>query len=472
MTSVRYFRVPKMTAMELKSHDCNEQRVHRQLRHLCRVDGRVSKLTVLHLTFQCGEQVLIEVLEYLAPLQELVLSIAHPSPSWQSFLESLAANPSTNEWPVEESWEDRYDHQEWERWCSSQAWHANVLPCLKYLGIQCPKGFSQSECIENIPLFRLVGWTRLHLTPPLEHLKVWEGRGSMDDIVVDYISTSYLDKHPGILHKLEDMRVVRGMVTQHLIMSLSPTPLRQLYSTALFRRLQHLDLTCDYKCEIPILPYLEQIKRLKIHSGIIPVYSLNLDLPLTHTLQWLELSSTTFPWMLGRTFKALRDFQMYGVRFPPENRSGYEALLVDLPTCTTLKLRTYSPDILRLLSCSNIQILRWGPLSPCTTFDLEALKSSHDSFLNFSSLQILDIDVPHYLGVDAMIHLVFCGAWEQGVWRDIRSVEVGVVLNDTSEVFPFFDKIVGHQQHYEKWWKEFTVTKNNWEVRMIGVQNG
>ena len=477
ISTVRYFYVPEMRAMELKSHDCNEQRVYRHLRRLCRVDGRMTKLTALHLTLQCSEQVLIKVLKYLVPLQELILSIAHPSPSWQNFLESLAANPSTNEWPVWGPQADDYqNHRRWERWCSSQSWHTNVLPHLKYLGIQCPKGFSQSECIENSPLFRLVGWTRLHLTPPLEHLKVWEGRGSMGDIVVDYISTGYLDngyldKHPGKFHELDDLRIVRGMVTQHLTMYLTSTPLLQLHSTPLLRRLQHLVLFCNVNDEIPILPYLEQIKRLDIQGGIIPVYSLNLDLPLTHTLQWLEMGYTTFPWMLGRTFKALSDFQMYDLRFLPEKRSGYEGLLVDLPACTTLKLKNCSSDILHLLSCSNIQLIRWKRFSVWTTFDLEAHKSSHDSLFQFPSLQILDIHVPHYLGVDFMVHFVFCGAWEQGVWQDIRSVEVRVVF-DTTEVFPFFDKMSGHQQHYEKWWKEFTVTKACWTVRMIGVQSG
>ena len=471
--TARYFHVPEMRAMELKSHDCDEQRVYRQRRHLCRVDGRMSKLTALHLTFQCSEQVLIKVLKYLVPLEELVLSIAYPSPSWQHFLESLAANPSTNEWPVWDQWAADYEsHLQWQEWCSSQTWHANVLPHLKYLGIQCPKGFSQSECIEHSPLFRLVGWTRLHLTPPLEHLKVWEGRGCMDDIVVDYISTGYLDKHPGISRESDDLRIVRGMVTQHLIMYLSSTPFLQLHSTLLFRWLQHLVLLCGHNHEIPILPYLEQIKRLEIYSGMIPVYSLNLDLPLTRTLQWLELWHTTFPWMLGRTFKALRDVKMYGVEFPPENLTGYEGLLVDMPACTTFTLTTCSSDILRLLSCSNIQILHWYQATVWTTSNLEALKSSHDSLFHFSSLQILDINIPHYLGVESMIHFVCCGAWEQGVWRDIRSVEFRVRFHVTSELFPFFDKIVGHQQLYEKWWKEFTVTKDERAVRMIGVQSG
>jgi len=100
MTIARYFRVPEMRAMDLQSHDCNEQRVCQHLRYLCRVNRRISNLTTLHLTFQCSEQVLMKVLKYLIPLQELALSIIYPSPSFQSFrLESLTAKPSTNERP-------------------------------------------------------------------------------------------------------------------------------------------------------------------------------------------------------------------------------------------------------------------------------------------------------------------------------------------------------------------------------------
>ena len=78
--------------------------------------------------------------------------------------------------------------------------------------------------------------------------------------------------------------------------------------------------------------------------------------------------------MLGRTFKALNDFQMYRVQFPSENRSGYEGLLVDLPACTTYESEDYSLDVLRLLSCSNTQIYRWWQDGVWTTFGLEAHK--------------------------------------------------------------------------------------------------
>ena len=137
-----------------------------------------------------------------------------------------------------------------------------------------------------------------------------------------------------------------------------------------------------------------------------------------------------------------------------------------------------SSDVLRLLSCSNIQTLRWMPDLREITFGLEAPNSPHDFLFNFPSLQTLDIFVGRILVVggtlvvDSMIHFVFCNAREQGVWRDIRSVHAEVQFLDSLESSDFFNKIVGHQQLYEKWWKEFTVTKGNCAVRMIGVRSG
>ena len=460
MTTAQYYHVPKMRAMDLRSHDCNEQRVYRNLRHLCRVNGMISNLTTLHLTFQCSEQILMKVLKYLIPLQELALSISHPSPSFQDFLESLAAKPSTDEWPTwSSSWEY---HAWWEQWCSSQTWHANVLPHLKLLSIQCPKGFSQSERLDNLPFLRAIGWTRAYLSPPLENLKVWEGRGSTDDIAIDYISTGYLDKHFGILSKEYDATVVRAIVTRRLAIRFPDTPLFPLHSTVLFRQLRHLhlELICKPGHGILILPYLEQLERLEISYGSISEYPLNLDLPLIHTLQWLELHFLTPLWMLGRTFKALREFRVDHPPDEPENHPRHEGLLVGLPACTTLQLVHCPIDYLRLLSCSNVQILHWSQ-RPLHTFDLAAFNSLHDCLFKFSCLRNLNIFVPQGLGIDSLIDFAFCGASERGVWRDIRSVEVDIWFNysSESEISHFFDQTVGHQPRYEKWWKSFTVTR-------------
>ena len=465
MTTARYFHVPKMREMEFRSHDCNERRVHQHLRHLCRVDGRISNLTTLHLTLQCSERVLIKVIKYLDPVRELVLSIGHPSPSWQNFLESLAAKPSSEEWPA---WDRRIvNHQQWDEWCSSQTWHTNVLPHLIYLSIQCPKGFSQSECLDNLPLLRLAGWTRAYLTPPLEHLKVWEGKGTTDDIVVDYISAGSLDKHVGMSKKECDAMIVRGMVTRCLVIPFSAPSLSQFYSTVLFRQLQHLELISVPDHVIHILPFLEQIKKLEITFGMIPEYPLNLDLRLTQTLQYLKLKGSTSSWMLGRIFKALREFQTNRPFFLPEDLSGHEGLQVGLPACATLKLGNCSLDYLRFLSCSNVQSFRWSQSAAWTTFDFTALSWLHDFLFTLPCFQKLYISISLRAGPDSLIQFVFCDAREQGVWRDIRSVEVDVEPDSSSEVSHFFDRIAGHQQLYEKWWKEFTVTKADPGLRVM-----
>jgi len=457
MTTAQYFDVPEMKAMDLRSHDCNEQRVYQHLRHLCRVNGRISNLTSLHLAFQCSEQVLRKVLKYLIPLRELSLCITHPSLSFQSFLGSLVAKPSTNEWPEWSSWMDY--HEGWEKWCSSQTWHADVLPHLKFLRIQCPKGFSQSEGLDNFPLLRAIGWTRAYLICSLKHLKVWEGRGSMDNNPVDYTSTGYLEKHLGIPSKRWDATIVRARVTRRLAIEFPDSPLFPLHSTVLFRQLRHLELICKSNHEVPILPYLEQIESLKISSGSISEYSLNVDLPLTHTLRWLELYVSTPFWMLGRTFKTLREFRVFRPPDEPENHSRHEGLQVDMPACTTLELFHCSMDYLPFLSCSNAQILRWSP-RPLQTFDLAAFNSLHDFLFNLSCLKNLDIFVPQGLGRDS----VLCGASEHGVSQDIGGVEMEVWFNSFSEASHLFDRTARHQLRYEIWWKSFTITKEEMEA--------
>ena len=459
MTTAEYFRVPKVKAMELKSHDCKEQRVCQQLHHLCTVDGRMSKLTTLHLTLQCSEQALVKVLKFLGLLQKLVLSTAHPSPSWQRFLRPLVAKPSREDWP---DWLLAGNHQKWEKWHSSQAWYANILPHLKYLDIRCLNYFSRSECPDNSLLFRLVGWTRAQLTPPLEHLRVCEGGQTITE--VDWISTCCPDAPPGISRKDYDSFIIRGLVTQQLVIQSPTTPLFQLHATILFRQLQSLVIDWYHyrDHEIPIFPYLEQIKRLEIWDGIIPAYPLNVDLPLTHTLQRLRLRCSSFSWMLGRSFKALREFHINDLPDAPEAQSRLEGLEVDLPACTTLKLWNFSANHLHFLSCTNVQILQWERSPELPAVDTAALKSSQAFLCSCSRLQKLDILVPHHLERDPLIEFVFCDAMEQGVWRDIMSVEVKVSLKGSSskDRHRFFSQMVGHQRDFDKWWKEFTVTNN------------
>ena len=463
MIAAQHFRVPEMRAMELRSHDCNEQRVHQHLRHLCKIVGMVSKLTTLHLTFQCSEQVLIKVLKHLVPLQELIISVAHPSPSWQNFLESLAAKPSTKDWPVWDQWMG-YDPQ----WYSPRTWHSDVLPHLKYLGLQCPKGFSQSECLNTCPILRRVGWTRAQLTPPMEHLKVWEGRGTTEDIVVDYITTGYLYKHLGTSRYECDSMLIRGMVTKCLSIRQSTAPLLRLCSTVLFRLLEDLKIHFNhngdfvhYGFEVQILPYLEKIKRLEILYRRIPADPFKSAFPLVDTLQWLKLNYSAFSWILGRSFKVLREFVVEGTPDELANTSRYEGLQVDLPVCTILRLVDCSEICVCLLSCPNLQIFHFDHHIVWQEFDEATLRCLTDFLCSCSRLQEIEIRAHAELGlVDSLTQFTFGDAQAQRVWRDIRSVEVMITLIGSSMIDEncSIASMERHQQHYKKWWKEFTVT--------------
>ena len=448
MTTVKSLHVPQMKEMELRSLDCNEQRVHRQLYFLRQLDGSISKLTALHLVLQCSEQVFFKMLRYFGPLEELVLSTAHPSPSWECSLRLLAAEPSTTDWPG--LWRT---HELWDRWHSSQIWHANVLTHLKYLGIQCLKGFSKSECIANCPLYRHVAWTRAQLRPHLEHLTVWES----GDTVVDYASSGYLKKHLSPLNNKYDSMIIRGMVTQCLVIKQSD--LQLLHLTSLFRQLQYLCIYAGPDDEICILPDLEQIKELKIEGGIIPAYSLDIDLPLDHTLQKLEVSSLAVFWMHGRTFKALDECIFTNLTRGPEDISAYKELQVDLPVCRRLVFTDHYEAPYCFISCPNVQVLEWYQFSQKFTFFGAAHKSLHDFLLNSSCLQRLHIGIPHYSGLDSLMQFIFQDSLGQRVWKNIRNVEMYIDFGPYETGESFLNQMVGDQQHYGKGWKEFAATR-------------
>jgi len=457
MITIQYFHALQLKAIGLGSPDCNQRRVCWHLHRLCRSHGSISKLTRLHLTLQCSERAFIKVLKYMDPLQDLILSIAYPSFSWEQFLISLAAKPFTEDW-LDLDWQPRDCHfPVWEEWCSSQTWRVNILPSLKSLGIQTPKGCSSPRGLDNSLLFRFVAWTRRHLVPPLQHLKVWEGRGTPDVIMEDYISGSYLQRHLGTSDQTYDSFIVRGMVTQQLHASdyLRYPLFTKLQSTILFRRLQ--GLRCG-GIQIPVLPYLEQIKELVIWSGSIFPYSLNDDYPMVHTVQKLTLHDVPIYWMLGRTFKALRHCIL---SFLPEVKPGVlsdcERLHVDMPACVTLEWVNSPLSLPPLFYIPNLQSLQWRQWRH--DFDLTGavLKSLHNVLLKFPCLKQLKISIDDCLGLVSLIHLVFYDAWEQGVWQGISSVQVSARFGTPGLRDSFLSQMVKYKGQYTKWWKEFTV---------------
>jgi hypothetical protein len=471
VSTLQYFHAPKVQHIALNSYDNKGRRVKRHLDHLCRSDGQFSQVHTLHLTLWCSEEALIDILKYMVALQELVLSIAYPT-SWEHFLKSLAAEPSTRDWPgwnygidVGFNWED------WEAWYSSQIWHVNVLPSLKYLGIQSPKGLSQSECLDNCPLFRLIAWTRAQLTPPLEHLKVWEGRGTSNEIIVDYISTGYLDKHLGTSREEYDTMIVNAMVTQKLIIEDGDAPFfKQLHSSVLFRQLVALTLW-GFVGEMYPLLYLEQLNELDILFTTTSTYSLDIILPCVCVVEQLNLWRSTFSWMIGRTFQALKQCCLAYPWDASEDLSRFRGLQVDMPVCTKLEWSGGQLVHFIFLSCPTVQTLQLQLFDDKLVSDHQLIPDEAflKSLLNCSDLQELQIAMRHSTGLPPLFQLIFRDVLQQGAWKDIRKVKVTIKcdLDDSpGKQKQNFNEVVGLKQKYEKWWNHFTVSKDDRAVTL------
>ena len=252
------------------------------------------------------------------------------------------------------------------------------------------------------------------------------------------------------------------------LLDLVPTSLLELrvhpsVDTAFFRQphwlplLQNLTVFIVDGSSTPgkfdLLPFLTQVKRLQIKFSSIPTYSLDTYLPLVHTLQQLVLDHSTFCWMLGRTFRALKECNFFWSTEVSKDLSMFKGLQVDMPVCQTLKWKYSSVTFPPFFSCPNLQVLEWRPHGHGFAF---SVKSLHDFLLNCPSLQMLEISTNWYMGLASLVQFIFCDAWEQGVWQDIRSVELGV-WGSGSQI-KFFHQIGGDQQHYGRRWRKFTVS--------------
>ena len=247
-------------------------------------------------------------------------------------------------------------------------------------------------------------------------------------------------------------------------MDIGDTILLKLHPTFFFSQLQRLDITNFHDLGIHFLSYLEQVKQLKIFGGRFPSNVLSTHLPLVHTLQHLDSYRSTFSWMLGRTFKDLKEVKLYGIR--SEELSAYRSLRVDLPACTTLKSGYSSVIHFDFIFSPNLQILVLKEPYKDRIHNGDFSKPLQKFLLNCPHLQRLEVDIYYRSELDSLFQFVFCDAQEQGVWQDIRSVKFTVGFWWVNDRISFFNQMLENQQHYGKSWREFIV-KNVWRNDVI-----
>jgi hypothetical protein len=284
--------------MLIRSHDVVEGQVNAFLAQIQTRGEMISMLRSLDLRIQCGQRALVDVFHCMNGLEELTLSLQHPSDFGRRLFHALKAKRS----PLVNS-------------IAAQDYrHVDLFPCLTSLKLHYMRGHRSAADFETIPLVRAVAWSRKQASP-LTELKVWAGNHN----VVDYASIDYFREHLGMeacCHDL-DKFVCTSTLTQELILSryswccLTKLLDSKLESLAIFSRLKILEMHGNWSPPRIIfsdLNQLRQIEILRVSNVLFMPVPPDRRLPLLKTLRELYLEDSPTDWMSGYVFMNLTTF--------------------------------------------------------------------------------------------------------------------------------------------------------------------
>jgi hypothetical protein len=194
-------RVSSVEKMLIRSHDTDEGRFNAFLAQIHPRSEIFSTLRSLHLRIQCGQRAMVNAFRCMSSLEELTLSLQHPSDFGRVLFHALRAkrSPSVNSVATQD------------RWC------ADLLPSLTSLRLRYMRGLRSDADYETVPLVRAVAWSREQAASLLQELKVWAGNRN----AVDYASTDYFREHLRMqrcCHNLDEL-VCASTLTQELTIS-------------------------------------------------------------------------------------------------------------------------------------------------------------------------------------------------------------------------------------------------------------
>jgi hypothetical protein len=302
-------RVPSVEKMLIRSHDTDEGRFNAFLAQIHTGGEMFSALRSLHLRIQCGQRAMVNTFHRMNRLEELTLSLKHPSEFGRTLFHALRAKRS----PLVDSV------------VTKDCWCVGVLPSLTSLRLDYAQGHRSDADYETIPLLRAVAWSRKQAASPLRELKV--SAGNRD--AVDYASTDYFREHLGVeecCRNLDELVCISALAQELSIYQNSWCCLTKLLdhkhgSLATFSRLKILDIRGDWLSSRPIaLSVLKQLRKIEIlrvtYVVLMPVPP-NTRLPLLKTLREIYLKDAPTEWMSGHVFMNLATLSIvisvYGV---------------------------------------------------------------------------------------------------------------------------------------------------------------
>jgi hypothetical protein len=358
LRTLELIRVSSVEKMLIRSHDTDKRRSNAFWAHINTGGEIFSTLRSLHVRIQCGQSAMVKAFRRMTWLEELTLSLQHPSDFGRVLFHALRAKYS----PLVNS-SDTHD-------CG----RVDLLPSLTSLRLHYMRGHYSDADYESIPLVRAVAWSRKQAGSSLRELKVWAGHLN----AVDYVSTDYFRGHLGMEKCCQDLDklVCTAALTQKSTSYQSswcclPKLLdSKLESLVAFSRLEILDIHGGWsqpgQVILSDLQRLRRIKILRVTDAILVPVPPDTRLPLLSTLRKIYLDNVETRWMCGHVFINLAVLSVVIPRYYQEFHFNAGQGRNTFPCLCTIRLlqtrRTlmFSPENWGLKQLDQMVNMIWG----------------------------------------------------------------------------------------------------------------
>ena len=366
---LRHFALPKITTLRLRNNEWSQKRADQQPDWMRAelIEGQLRGITVLSIDLICFSENQLKLLAPLSCLREFTLRTITPSGLSCRLLSKFCAKPLTNSGGVHWSTGLREKGE----------WQVLLWPLLKTLRLEFRRWVRSTERENIVPLLAAIAWTRMRLDDPLQHFEILVEEKMKDGIPLELVRESLSPlqafslnnwegnyQHPeealeavitSVMFKINE---IRSMGTLRILLL---PPCRSL-----LHKLRSLKLhySAGSRDPVNILPHLENLEVLDMHSVHIPDYSLDTDLKLVRTLKRLSLRHISIQWMMGRHFKRLEECSIWN----PFPVSFTDASAIKMPVCTRMLFGDRSLERLGLFDLPSLAKLAlanpWFPDLP------------------------------------------------------------------------------------------------------------
>ena len=337
LNTLCHFLLPVITQLSIRNEEWTKKRTREPLDWMRSglAYGQLQGISVLSLDLIAFSEAFVEPLAHLSCLQEFALRVSTPLGLDCRALRKICTEPVVRS--------DKPDGDHWNSWSKKMGeLQASLWPLLTTIQLRFKRWFRDTEEETGVvPVLAAIAWTRAQLNDSRHRFQVLVEKDMKDSIPLELVGEPLrafsLNGTCDYGNSAEVLEVVVAFVvlnsveirSQDTLRFLSQPPCRSVLRSLRALKL-HRSAGVNSQHPINVLPYLERLEVLEMHSFHLPIYSRDTKLPLVRTLKRLTLRHISIQWMLGRRFNKLAECSIWN----PILASCAEGQVIKMPVCT------------------------------------------------------------------------------------------------------------------------------------------